>query len=75
MIIQNDCIEDILNFEIGEWYLELWLIDDPETEEFTWNVDATVDGYHSINFEDHSLMKILNKAIEFCEHHKWTEIW
>ena len=25
MIIQNDCIENIVNFTVGEWYLELWL--------------------------------------------------
>ena len=74
MIIQNDCIE-VFCFYVEEWCLELWLIDDPETEEFTWNVDATVDGYHSLNFEDHSLIEVLNKAIDFCKHTKWTEIW
>ena len=75
MIIQNDCIENIVNFTVGEWYLELWLVDDPETEEFMWNVDATVDGYHSINFESHSMIEVLNNAIEFYKLKKWTEIW
>ena len=40
-----------------------------------WNVDTTVDGYHSINFESHSMIEVLNNAIEFCKHKKWTEIW
>lgn len=75
MIVQEDCIEDIAWFIIEEWYLMLWLEDDPETEEFFWNIEATIDGYHSIMFKDHSLLEVLNKAVEYCKHHRWTEIW
>jgi hypothetical protein len=75
MIVQKDCIEGIFGFEVEEWCMELWLVDDPETEEFTWNVDATVDGYHSLNFESHSLTEVLDKAIEFCEKTRWYELW
>lgn len=53
----------------------LWLEDDPETEEFFWNIEATIDGYHSVMFKDHSLLEVLNKAVEYCKHHRWTEIW
>lgn len=71
----DNCIYNIKNWIVGDWYLELWLCDDAETEEFNWCVNATVDGYHSMTFKDESMIDVINKANKYCNTFKWTDIW
>lgn len=66
----------IMWFNIGYWYIELELYNEPE-EEFIWEAKITQDGYRCWYIKSSSLIETLEKAIDFAEKYKYiidTEI-